>query len=315
MQGVLRHIGSVHSHEADFKLTCGIDGCPRTYSNFRSFQKHIRRVHVAALDENAETTSQPTSQHHADEYDVASEASGHTQLSLKRNSALFLLKTKEKGRVSQLLLDELVSDLTTFIQDRILKVKQGVDLIIKNSCPEMSIETKDAIERCFNKEEITKPFAGLESGYMQKKYFKEEMNMLVCHIIGFTSTCMYNLRTSLIIVIVCHHLSYDHYLQEPVERNLGQTLRQKKVKGQARMKLCSDCAYDVPLLMSLKNLLSNKDILEDVRMLLQRRCCLRPGLLCCTLSPTTNGGAQCLLFLHCSIIIVFFTKLLSYLQT
>ena len=109
-----------------------------------------------ALDENAETTSQPTSQHHADEYDVASEASGHTQLSLKRNSALFLLKTKEKGRVSQLLLDELVSDLTTFIQDRILKVKQGVDLIIKNSCPEMSIETKDAIERCFNKEEITK---------------------------------------------------------------------------------------------------------------------------------------------------------------
>ena len=36
-----------------------------------------------------------------------------------------------------------------------------------------------AIERSFNKEEILRPFAGLESEYFQKKYFKEELNMMV----------------------------------------------------------------------------------------------------------------------------------------
>ena len=36
-----------------------------------------------------------------------------------------------------------------------------------------------AIERSFNKEEISRPFAELESEYFQKKYFKEELNMMV----------------------------------------------------------------------------------------------------------------------------------------
>ena len=49
MDAVLRHIGSVHSHQAGFEVVCGIQGCPRTYKNYHSFLKHLRRKHLEAV--------------------------------------------------------------------------------------------------------------------------------------------------------------------------------------------------------------------------------------------------------------------------
>ena len=40
MTGVLKHIGLVHAHEPNFHVSCGIQGCPRTYKNYYSFRKH-----------------------------------------------------------------------------------------------------------------------------------------------------------------------------------------------------------------------------------------------------------------------------------
>ena len=174
----------MHSHDSNFKLTCGIGGCPRTYANFRSFQKHIRRVHITALDENATTPG--TGPPHLDIIDHGSDTheadmSDQDQHCLKHSSALFLLKTKEKGWVSQVTLDELVSDMTIFMQARLQKLKQEMKSIIHNIHAEASDEVIAAVERSFSKKEITTPFAGLESAHMQKKYFRE-MNMLVCYV-------------------------------------------------------------------------------------------------------------------------------------
>ena len=55
--GVLRYIGVVHSHEANFYLTCGIDWCPRNYHNYHSFRKHVRKHHPHYLL-NSSTSSQ-----------------------------------------------------------------------------------------------------------------------------------------------------------------------------------------------------------------------------------------------------------------
>ena len=119
---VMRHIGSVHSHEPYFKVTCGISGCPRTYVNFRSFQKHIRRVHVAELNETEVSSSSDPSQFDTDHHSSLGTSSVHdhtSSSSLKHSAALCLLKTKEKGRVSQATLDELVFDLTSFFSSSI----------------------------------------------------------------------------------------------------------------------------------------------------------------------------------------------------
>ena len=36
------------------------------------------------------------------------------------------------------------------------------------------------------------------------------------------------------------------------------------MKGQRKLKFCWDCAYNIPLLLSLKNFLSSNEILEEV---------------------------------------------------
>lgn len=182
LQGVLQHIGSVHSFEPGFKVTCGISGCSRTYGNFRSFQKHIRRRHVAVLDES-ETNAEYDPGCDLEELEVSSSLvsddneQGHSS-TLKRSDALFLLKTKEIGRVSQVTLDSIVGDLTELFQARVTKLKEDVQSVLQHSSSLQ--ETVTAINMAFNKEDILKPFAGLESEYLQKKYFEKEMNMLVC---------------------------------------------------------------------------------------------------------------------------------------
>uniref|UniRef100_A0A1X7T9Z5 Uncharacterized protein n=1 Tax=Amphimedon queenslandica TaxID=400682 RepID=A0A1X7T9Z5_AMPQE len=73
-------------------------------------------------------------------------------------------------------------------------------------------------------EELRAPFRCLESSYMQKKAY-----------------------TSLGLV-------------EPVQRELGQTLKRRG----KRFKLCSEYAYDIPLEKSLQQLLSNSSIFDQV---------------------------------------------------
>ena len=82
-------------------------------------------------------------------------ATSETHFSLKRNAALFLLKTKEKGRVSQATLDGLVSDLTNFIRIRLNEVQREVRCIIQHGSVQVPNDVAAAIERSFNREEIS----------------------------------------------------------------------------------------------------------------------------------------------------------------
>ena len=154
---VLRHIGSVHSYEPGFSITCGIKGCARVYTNFRSFQKHLQRKHDGAFsdqrsDSNSGRLSDDDNQEETnlDLSFASNDPNEHEQgVSLKRSAALFLLKTLEVGRVSQVTLQTVIEGVTDLFQAHL-------------------------------GEEFVEPFAGLESAYLQQKYFKEEFNMVVC---------------------------------------------------------------------------------------------------------------------------------------
>ena len=41
LKGVVRHVGKLHAHEAGFRVCCGVSGCPRTYTKFHSYRKHM----------------------------------------------------------------------------------------------------------------------------------------------------------------------------------------------------------------------------------------------------------------------------------
>ena len=221
LDSVLRHVGSVHSFEPGFHITCGVSGCARTYQNYRSFQKHVLRKHKHELDTpsaNSDRLLSTNGDSIDDEIEELSTASEHYTPDLQRSAALFLLKVKEVGKISQVALNTVIEGVTELIQ-----------------------------AHCDND---IKPFYGLETEYLQHKYFKEKLNLLVC-VVFCLSVCGINETVNL-------------YLQVPEERKLGQSLRRRKVKGKSKLKLCWDYAYDIPLLSSLRSFLSNRQVLEEV---------------------------------------------------
>lgn len=55
-------IGVVHSSEPNFKLDCGIEGCTRSYDNYYSYRKHLRKKHLFVLEpQSAAEQDDPTS--------------------------------------------------------------------------------------------------------------------------------------------------------------------------------------------------------------------------------------------------------------
>jgi len=41
----LTHLRLIHSNEAGFHITCGIQGCSRTYVNFLTYRNHVYSIH------------------------------------------------------------------------------------------------------------------------------------------------------------------------------------------------------------------------------------------------------------------------------
>ena len=139
-------------------------------------------MHIASLQENDDRFSLDDpplvpEDNEGDNHDDPHRTTIADKKSLKRNAALFLLKTKEVGRVSQVTLNNIVFDLSNFIQVQMDELQETVKSILRANNVQNEVVT--AIGRSFSKEDISRPFAGLESEYLQKKYFKEELNMLV----------------------------------------------------------------------------------------------------------------------------------------
>ena len=141
-------------------MTCGVNGCARSYLNFRSFQRHIARRHSAVLnaDSNIEAGTED-SIFHDDTINspqcpsLSVPSSDPTNPDLKRSAALFLLKTKEINGVTQRALNDVIS---------------GVTELFDAHCSDASV----------------RPFEGLESEHLQQKYFQEELNLLVCLLVS-----------------------------------------------------------------------------------------------------------------------------------
>ncbi len=97
-----------------------------------------------AIDVDLEETSQQ------DDQEITTSDPNTEKPSLKRSTALFLLKTKEINRVTQTALNHIIEGVT--------------DLFQAYSSTENS---------------SVNPFAGLETQYLQEKFYTEEFNLVV----------------------------------------------------------------------------------------------------------------------------------------
>ena len=122
VSAVLRHIGTVHAHQSNFEVVCGVNGCPRTYQNYHSFRKHIHRKHIDLQFSEASNVDVD------DELDHDGSAVANcpivvngSQLPVwnQRSAALFILKNKEVRQISQLHLSDLLSDVSMVVQQSV----------------------------------------------------------------------------------------------------------------------------------------------------------------------------------------------------
>lgn len=167
----IRHTFESHSSEVNFKHTCGINGCPRTFSRYSSFLSHANRQHhnwrqqwdgrglnVAVTTEMVESNPDapgPTMNEDdtlSTEHDEDLHDEDFTpQQALHKMAALFLLTLKEKYKLTQ--------SAVNFATDA-----------VKNM---FSVAQHQGTLGQLN------PFEGLETEHLQMKFYRSHFNLIV----------------------------------------------------------------------------------------------------------------------------------------
>ena len=180
MSHLFIYLGAVHSHDPNFRVVCGVRGCTRTYHNFYSFRKHIRRVHLEVEVEPAVADAQQM----VTNMDMNG---GVTHLEKPtsrdicgfelRNSALFLLKSKEVHKVSQLALDEMISEFAAMTSSELetLKAKVYASLQAAGINP----DNVAGVPEAFKNSRLNDPYRGLSTQYQQRQYYIQNLNLVV----------------------------------------------------------------------------------------------------------------------------------------
>ena len=236
LKGVLRHIGTVHSHETNFHVVCGILGCPRTYRNYFSYKKHMYRKHRTELsrfqqpeDSSISHGNDFISSEDADcglnNFNEESEVEPDTSTTSKLHAALMILKMKQKFKLSEVALDGLLEDFTASLQIKMEEVKMLVNKDI--SCEVF----KEVLSKATMSPSIQSPFRGLETKYLRHRYFCDSL-----------------------------------HLQEPVERKLGSHTVNVLKGCHTVQKTVHDYVYEISFIKTLQGLLINEHVREEVRV-------------------------------------------------
>ena len=183
LKGVIRHVGLVHSHEANFRVTCGIEGCTRAYRNFSSYKKHMYVKHRDVLCVPARVQNPHVEDLNPVLSPIASEEEEEQEPYIAqrdRSTALFILKAREVHKIPQSSLDSLLGDISTYIDMTKSRLIQNVDTALR----ERGIVMGEELQELSNSPEVTDPFKTLHSEYLQTQYFIKHFGMVVCFIIS-----------------------------------------------------------------------------------------------------------------------------------
>lgn len=100
------------------------------------------------------------------------------KVNLSRANALCVLKSKEKGRVPQTVVDSFVENATQVTQTSIDLLKAGVTNCLQKAG--INVETLPGLQDLFDENSlISNPFDGIDKESLQYKYYKEKFNLVV----------------------------------------------------------------------------------------------------------------------------------------
>lgn len=91
--------------------------------------------------------------------------------SQRRSSALFLLKLKEKRRLTQTAIDDVVEGARLLFSQTAQRIRAGINEELAKNAVEIDISS------IFTN--LVDPFHGLETQFLQEKYFTERFGVIV----------------------------------------------------------------------------------------------------------------------------------------
>ena len=150
VKGYVQHIQPFHAHHSSFRVTCGINGCQKTYTNFGTFSQHVYSFHYESSKAVCRIQSEGTTSN-LKSFDNSDVSNGETddaedvdQLShsvqdidyyqelcyskehLQKCSGTFLLGLKEKFKLTQVALQSVIQDVSTLYHENVIGLKAQV---------------------------------------------------------------------------------------------------------------------------------------------------------------------------------------------
>lgn len=176
----------MHAHDPNFHVKCGVNGCLRTYQNYRSFRKHLKRCHsgVDITGSLCEDDPEDPEEMETPEMDVTTASNDHWSSDHLRSNALLLLKAREIHKIPQNAVDDLTSDFAEMCTRELETLQKRLTSCLRNN----GIDPKgiNGFTKIFSESKLCNIFQGLNSRHLQDKYFMECLNLVV----RFTFLCV-----------------------------------------------------------------------------------------------------------------------------
>lgn len=204
---LLKHLRQVHAHQPGFEVTCFLSRCQRKFRNFTVFRNHVYAIHSESesilrptedgfnsnSDQNSDPdpNQNPTPNPDPDPDDDLDTDSGDFEECMKKMAATWILKIQEKFKLPQLVVELILQDVTDFFDDLLDSLFSEVKLVLSSAGIDDSVIVN--VSKLFGSNSAYgKPFAGLETQYLQLKYYKKEFGFVVCST-NFLSYTVYEL--------------------------------------------------------------------------------------------------------------------------
>ena len=176
---LLRHVCQIHKHDPNFLIYCS--KCSRSFTKLELFRKHKLRSSQCSNVTFAKTPTSPgpSDDMSATNYDSEESLASSVVprgLSMKWRAATYIMEIKEKHLLSQAAVDTVISSTTSLVNGLL----QGALAELREELPEDAKKVLDqkAQEGSFD----LQPFSGLETAYLQNKYFRECFKLVVSSI-------------------------------------------------------------------------------------------------------------------------------------
>ena len=171
----------VHSLDPNFSIQCSIDGCSRTFTNFRTYQNHQRTYHSIVTNSSDQSVSDHDNQEfwntnsNSEMYTSISE----TAVDMRSFSARWILKTSETRSLTRRATLGIVADVSDMVDFVVESLRTQTNSVLSNAGVDLSTLSK--VDEVFSSSN-TRPFEGLTSFHHQVQYYKDYFNFIVSHI-------------------------------------------------------------------------------------------------------------------------------------